>query len=338
MKKAVLLGGCNASLIEVPDPHPIKDWAVVKVYAAPMCAEYKLFVSGGKAEFLGHEAAGEVVAVAQEGPVKPGDRVVVMPQYPCGQCPLCIAGDYIHCEHNFDFARFCGTAEGQATMAQYLVKPMCLLPKIPDGVSYDKGSLACCALGPSFGAFQAMGLTAFDTVLITGAGPAGLGAVVNACFRGSQVIVAETVPYRLERARELGAAHVIDPKAPDAVAQIKELTGGCGADLALDCAGNVAAQRLCIDGVRRKGKVAFVGECGDDLPVRVSPDLLRKGITIIGVWHYNLNDFPKIMKVIQNSLVIDRLISHVLPMSRIQDAFELSATHQTAKIILHPWE
>jgi threonine dehydrogenase-like Zn-dependent dehydrogenase len=106
----------------------------------------------------------------------------------------------------------------------------------------------------------------------------------------------------------------------------------------LECAGNVAAQCLCIDGVRRKGKVAFVGECGDDLPVRVSPDLLRKGITVIGIWHYNLNDFPKIMKVIQSSPVIDRLISHVLPMSRIQDAFELSATHQTAKIILHPWE
>jgi threonine dehydrogenase-like Zn-dependent dehydrogenase len=183
-----------------------------------------------------------------------------------------------------------------------------------------------------------MGLTAFDTVLITGAGPVGLGAVVNACFRGSQVIVAETVPYRMERARELGAAHVIDPKAPDGLAQIKELTGGCGADCALDCAGNVAAQRFCMDGVRRKGKVAFVGECREDLPVRVSPDLLRRGITVVGVWHYNLNDFPKIMKVIQGSPVIDRLISHVLPMSRIQDALELSATHQTAKIILHPWE
>ena len=48
-------------------------------------------------------------------------------------------------------------------------------------------------------------------------GPVGLGAVVNARFRGSHVIVAETVPYRVERARELGAAHIIDPKAPDAV-------------------------------------------------------------------------------------------------------------------------
>ncbi|MCP4643861.1 MAG: zinc-binding dehydrogenase [bacterium] len=338
MKKAVLLGGRKAGVIEVPDPQPVKDWAVVKVHAAPMCAEYKQFASGGTADFLGHEAAGEVVAVAQEGPVKPGDRVVVMPQYPCGQCPLCIAGDYIHCQHGIDFATFTGSPEGHATMAQYLVKPMWLLPKIPDGVSYDKGSLACCGLGPSFGAFQAMGVSAFDTVLVTGAGPVGLGAVVNARFRGSRVIVAETIPYRVDRARDLGAAHVIDPTASDAVAQLMELTEGRGVDCALDCAGVVAAQRLCIDAVRRKGMVAFVGECGDDLPIRVSPDLLRKGITINGIWHYNLNDFPKVMKVIQESPVIDQLISHVLPMSQIQDALELSATHETAKIVLRPWE
>ncbi|MCX5759789.1 MAG: zinc-binding dehydrogenase [Candidatus Hydrogenedentes bacterium] len=338
MKKAVLLGDRKAGIIDVPDPHPVKDWAVVKVHAAPMCTEYKAFASGGKAEFLGHEAAGEVVAVAQECAVKPGDRVVVMPLYPCGRCALCVAGDYIHCENGFDFAQFHGMPEGQATMAQYLVKPAWLLPAIPEGVSYDKASLACCALGPSFGAFQSMGLTAFDTVLIAGAGPVGLGAVVNARFRGARVIVAESILYRVERAGQLGAAHVVDPNDPGTVARIKALTDGRGVDCALDCAGYVPAERLCIDATRRKGKVGFIGECGDDLAVRVSPDLLRKGITITGVWHYNLNDFPKIMKVIRESPVIDGLISHVLPMSRIQEAFELSASHQTAKVVLHPWE
>ena len=338
MKKAVLLGDRKAGLVDVQDPHPVKDWAVVRVHAAPMCTEYKAFVAGQKGEFLGHEAAGEVVAVAQEGPVKPGDRVVVMPQYACGRCALCIAGDYIHCERNFDVAQVQGSPEGQATMAQYLVKPAWLLPAIPDGVSYDKASLACCALGPSFGSFQAMGLTAFDTVLITGAGPVGLGAVVNARFRGARVIVAESIPYRIERAKLLGAAHVVDPHDAGAAAQIKTLTDGRGVDCALDCAGNVAAERLCIDATRRKGKVAFVGECGDDLAIRVSPDLLRKGLTIFGVWHYNLNEFPRLMKVIRESPVIDHLISHVMPMSRIQEALELSASHQTAKVILHPWE
>lgn len=72
--------------------------------------------------------------------------------------------------------------------------------------------------------------------------------------------------------------------------------------------------------------------------MRVSPDLIRKGLTLLGSWHYNLSYFPAIMKVIQESPLIDLLLSHVLPMSRIQEAFELSASHQTAKIILKPWE
>jgi len=338
MKKAVVIGARQAALVEAPTPQAKENWAVVQVQAAPMCTEYKAFLSGQRNEYLGHEAAGVVVEVAQPGRVKVGDRVVVMPTTPCGKCALCVAGDYIHCEHMVDIARFTGSPEGNATYAQYVLKPDWLLPAIPDGLSYEQGSLACCALGPSFGAFDAMGLDAFDTVLITGAGPVGLGAIVNARFRGARVLAAEMIPWRVERAQALGAEVVIDPRDPGAVQQIKDLTQGRGVDCALDCSGTVAAERLCIDATRRKGKVAYVGECGDELPIRVSPDLIRKGLTIIGSWHYNLSLFPQIMQVIQKSPVIDLLVSHVLPMSRIQEAFELCASHQCAKVILKPWE
>jgi len=338
MKKAVILGERRAGLIEVPDPQPKEDWVLVKVHAAPMCTEYKAFLAGHKAQYLGHEAAGEVVAVAQPTKVKVGDRVVVMPQYPCGRCELCMAGDYIYCQNNYNFDEFIGSPEGKATMAQYLLKPAWLLPKIPDGVSYEHASLACCALGPSFGAFQRIGLTAYDTVLITGAGPVGLGAVVNAKFRGARVIVVESEPYRVERAKQMGVEHVIDPNDPEALGKIRDLTEGKGVDCAIDCSGNVVAERFCIDATRRRGRVAFVGECGAELKIRVSPDMIRKGLTIVGSWHYNLADFPLVMKVIQQSPLIDLLISHVIPMSRIQEAFEISASHKSAKIILKPWE
>jgi threonine dehydrogenase-like Zn-dependent dehydrogenase len=338
MKKAVILGEHQAGIAEVPDPQPKEDWVVVKVHAAPMCTEYKGYVSGGKSEFLGHEAAGEVVAVAQPGKVKEGDRVVVMPQYPCGECHLCVDGEYIHCENAYDFTAFTGAPEGRATMAQYLLKPSWILPKIPDGVPYEHAGLACCALGPSFGAFQTMGLSAYDTVLITGIGPVGFGAVVNARFRGARVIAVESVPWRVDRVKQMGAAEVLDPSDPEIVQKIKDLTDGIGVDCALDCSGTVQAERLCIDAARRKGKVAYVGECGQDLPIRVSPDMIRKGLTIIGNWHYNLSDFPGIMKVIQESPLLNLLISHVIPMSEIQRAFEISSSHQNSKMILKPWE
>ncbi|MBB6670688.1 zinc-dependent alcohol dehydrogenase [Cohnella nanjingensis] len=330
MKVAAITGEKKAELIEREKPVLKEGWALVKVHAAPMCAEYKGFVHGHASDCLGHEAAGEVVETAPGSKVKVGDRVVVMPQYPCGTCELCLAGDFIHCEHNLDYA--------EPTMTQYLSKPSWLLPTIPDGVSYEKASLACCGLGPSHGAFTKMEVDAFTTVLITGLGPVGLGAVVNAKFRGAKVIAVEMNPYRAELARRMGADHVIDPRDPDAAGVIKALTGGKGPDCGLECSGVVSAHRLQIDTVKRLGKIAFVGECFAETPIRVSDDLLRKGIQLIGSWHYNLQAFRSLMDVIRLSPQVDLLITHTYPMSRIQEAFETSASQMSGKIILKPWE
>ena len=78
MKKAVIMGKRQSELVEVPDPVAREDWVVVKVHAAPMCTEYKSFAAGDRAEFLGHEAAGEVVGYR---PVRAGAcaKVVLKP-------------------------------------------------------------------------------------------------------------------------------------------------------------------------------------------------------------------------------------------------------------------
>jgi threonine dehydrogenase-like Zn-dependent dehydrogenase len=338
MKKAIITGERQAQLVEVPVPQPERDETLVKVHVTPTCTEYKAYLAGRPADYLGHEAAGEVVAVAQPGRVQVGDRVVVQPMYSCGRCSLCIAGDYIHCEDAGAHRESVRERDGIATYAQYLLKSDWLLSPIPEGVSYERASLALCGLGPSFGAFQKMGLDAFDTVLVTGLGPVGLGAVVNARFRGARVIGVESVPYRVGRACEMGAAAVLDPRSETVLEEIRDLTGGMGVDCALDCSGTVAAERLCIDATRRRGQVALVGECSEDLPIRVSPDMIRKGLTVHGSWHYNLSDYPLIMHVIQESPLIDLLVSHVMPMSRVGEAFELSASHTCAKILLEPWQ
>ena len=337
MKQVAVLGAREATLVEASDLTPVQNWVVVKVHSAPMCAEYKTFVAGDQNALMGHEAAGEVVAVAQPGRVKVGDRVVAMPLSGCGRCVLCLSGDYIHCQQQPDFVTATGQTAGRSTMAQYILKQDWLLMPIPDSVSYEQGALACCGLGPSFGAMQILGVSAFDTILITGLGPVGLGAIVNAAFRGARVIAAESVPWRVQRARAMGVADVLDPRDERVLAGVMELTGGCGVDCALDCSGNVHAERLCVDATRRKGKVALIGECQDELKLRISPDMIRKGLTLIGSWHYNLNEYPRIVRVIQESPLIEQLISHVIPMSGIQAAFELSASHETAKIILQPW-
>lgn len=339
MKVAAVLGMHQGGVVEVPDPQPKENWVLVKVHAAPMCTEYKTFLSGQPTTGLGHEAAGEVVEVAQPGRVAVGDRVAVMPQFPCGSCALCLSGEYIHCQQIVDFAAFTGATDGRATMAQYLLKPDWLLPKIPDGVSYEHGGMACCGLGPTFGALQRMRVDAFDTLLVTGLGPVGLGGVVNGTYRGARVIAVDSHPWRQEKARALGADFVVDPTDADALQQIVDITDGTGVDAAVDCSGTVPAHRLCIDAARRRGQVAFVGECGDETPLRISQDMIRKGIVLHGSWHYNLGDIPKLMQVVGECAgQLDQLISHRFGLNEVQSAWELQATGECGKIILNPWE
>ena len=338
MKVAAVTGKQQAEVIEVPDPTPAEDFVVVKILVAPMCTEYKAYRDGHKTQCLGHEAAGEVVEVAQPGKVKVGDRVVVMPQYPCGRCPLCLAGDYIHCRECVSPHDICGCRTGTATYAQYVLKQDWLLLPIPDDLSTEHASMACCGLGPTFGAMQRMNVNALDTVLITGVGPVGLGGVVNAVFRGARVIVTDLIPYRLELARRLGAEAAIDANDPDALKQVMDLTAGLGADKAVDCSGAPAAQRLIIDAARRRGEVAFVGESGD-LTVGVSRDFIRKGLVAHGIWHWNLADAHRMMQVIRGSRdLLDRQITHTFPLDRVAEAWDLQLTGQSGKVLLQPWE
>jgi len=337
VKVVAITGKREAALIEKPDPQPHENIVVVKIQVIPMCTEYKAFAAGQCSESLGHEAAGEVAAIAQPCRVKVGDRVVVMPQYPCGRCPLCLRGDYIYCQQGIDVLKESGNVAGRATFAQFVLKQDWLLLPIPDDLSYEHASMACCGLGPTFGAMQRMNVDAFDTVLLTGMGAVGLGGVINGVVRGARIIAVESHPYRAKLARELGAETVIDPHDPDALAKIYDLTGGIGVDKAIECSGASAARRLLVDATRRRGQVALVGE-GSEFTVHVSNDMIRKGLTLLGSWHFNLADAPRLMQVIRSARgLLDKLITHTFPMHQVQEAWELQMTGNCGKVLLYPW-
>jgi L-iditol 2-dehydrogenase len=336
MQKVIITGPKKAELIDVPTPKPKFDWVLVKIKVAPLCTEFESYENGEMEFALGHEAAGEVVAVDQPGHLEIGDRVVVMPQYPCGKCSLCLSGEYIHCEDIYNIEQFTGSPEGSSTYAQYILKPAWLLPKIPADISYEHASMLCCGLGPTFGAMERMQVNAFDTVLITGMGPVGLGGVINAVYRGARVIALVRNPYRSKLAKDLGADQIINPNDKNALKQILESTNGTGVDKAIECAGDLAAQRLAIKATKRHGAIAFVGESGD-LTIKVSDELIRTGLTLHGIWHYNLNDIPKLFQIVEKSKTqLDKLITHTFPMSQVNEAWKLQLTGQCGKVILYP--
>ncbi len=342
MKKAVITGKRQGGVVDAPDLKAKENWVVVKIHTAPLCTEYKVYVTGAgkEAPYLGHEAAGEVVEVAQPCRVQVGDRVVVMPQTPCGQCELCLDGEYIHCQDAAATQAVFGNRDGLATMAQYMIKQDWVLAPIPEGMSYDHASMACCGLGPTFGAMQRVRVGADDTLLITGLGPVGLGGVMNGAHRGARVVGVDTNRYRAAKALELGASAVVDPTDEDALQQALDLTrDGRGVDHSIDCSGVPAAHRFCIDATRRKGTVSFVGESGqDETPIKASVDLLRKGLSLHGSWHYNMADIPQILRVIAaNDAKLNKFITHRFPLAQVADAWEVQASGQCAKVLLKPW-
>ena len=331
MKVAAILGDGSTGLQERPVPNPIENFVLVKVHLAPTCTEYKAYMQGRAGSNLGHEAVGEVVEVAQPGQVQLGDRVVVQCGNGCGRCALCHSGEVIHCMDGR------GPGSPQPTYAQYLLQKDWLCSPIPEDVSYNYAGVALCGLGPSFGAMEQMGVDASDTILITGLGPVGLGGVINASFRGARVIAVESVPFRAELGRKLGAEVVLDPGDENVLEEIIDLTGGVGVDKAADFSGVSQAHRLMIDAVRRKGQATFVGE-GGEVPLGASRDMIRKGLVLRGNWHYNLSDYPKLMRVIRQSKAkLDQYITHTFAMSAMVEAWELQGTGRCGKVYLDPW-
>jgi len=332
MKVAAITGEREAGLVDKPDPVAYDDFVIIKIHVVPMCTEYKRYVGGQPADNLGHEAVGEVVEVAQPGQVKVGDRVVVQCGSGCGDCALCRTGDVIHCLNSRS------PNSATATYAQYTLKSDYMCSPIPDDVSYKHAGVALCGLGPGFSAMEMVNVQATDTVLITGLGPVGLGGVINGSYRGARVIAVDSVPFRANLAKELGAAEVLDPRDENILEQILDLTGGAGVDKALDFSGVAPAHRLMIDATRRKGHCAFIGE-GGEFPLGASRDMIRKGLVLHGSWHYNLALFPKLMRVIQDSgEKLDKFITHEFPMSEVAKAFELQSTGACAKVMLDPWK
>jgi L-iditol 2-dehydrogenase len=336
MKTVVILGPKQVQFIDAPNPKCDDHFVLVRIHSAPMCTEYRKYFAGDKSSNLGHEAAGEVIEVFPGSKVKVGQRVIVMPQYPCGKCDLCLQGDYIHCENINDPVKNHSIQYGTGTFAEFILKPDWLLIPIPDDISYDEAAMACCGLGPAFGAATTMAIDAGDTVLVTGLGPVGLGAIICSAYRGARVIAAGRNNYRRSLASQLGAELVIDPDDPEFREKILAVTNGKGVGKVIECAGEESYQSLAIMSAKRKGQVAFIGESGA-FTIDVSKDLLRKGLTLHGIWHWNLKHSEEIIKLIRVSKEkLNILITHRFPLHKIEEAFQLQLTADCGKIILQP--
>jgi threonine dehydrogenase-like Zn-dependent dehydrogenase len=334
MKAVKINGEKECEIVEVADPRVRDHYVKIKIHSAPLCREAKLYEQGYVVRDLGHEAAGEVVEVGSKARLKIGDRVAFMPQHSCGVCYLCMKGDYMHCTSSIDPLEMCRSETGASTIAEYCIQQDRLTLPIPDDISYDHASMACCALGPSFRANKLMQVNSYDTVLVAGLGAVGLGACINSLYRGARVLGLETRPYRTNLALQLGVEEVIDPTAEGAAEHILELTHGKGVDKVIETTDNPESPPFLVKAVRGRGEITFISWSGE-IPVR---GIVGKGLTIHGAWHWNhLTDGHEMMGLIRNSKEkLDAYITHKFGISSIKEAWDLQLTHECGKVIIHP--
>jgi threonine dehydrogenase-like Zn-dependent dehydrogenase len=176
-----------------------------------------------------------------------------------------------------------------------------------------------------------MNLSGAHTIAIVGQGPVGLSATQLATAMGARVIALDVSAERLARAKEFGADAVVDPKADDAVAAIKALTHGAGADLALDTSGAPEGRLVAVRATRPWGTVCFVGE-GGGVTLDVSRDLLRKQLTIIGSWTFSkIGQAECAGFVADRKIAVEHLFTHRWRLAQAEDAYRVFDQQTTGK-------
>jgi L-iditol 2-dehydrogenase len=334
VKAGIITGPGHVELTDQEMPQARDDIVLVQILVAPLCTEFKDRRVGNTANHIGHEAVGIVVDAARSRRVRSGDRVVVMPQFACGTCWLCQRGDHIYCPHQRDVLAETGSANGLGTLADYVLKPDWLLVPVPDDVTLEHAAMACCGFGPTFTAHQRIGTRSLDTVVVSGAGPVGLGGIAQGVARGATVVAIESHPYRQKLARALGAVEVLDPAKSDPVSWVRELTAGRGADGAIETSGAPGATAVAARCLRVGGSLAIVAWTEEV----TLPALVPLGIDVHGCWHWNHQRHAEDMwaTIRAADSMIDQLITHHLALDQISAAMDVQDAGECGKILLLP--
>jgi (R,R)-butanediol dehydrogenase/meso-butanediol dehydrogenase/diacetyl reductase len=274
-------------------------------------------------QILGHEFAGEVVAI---GPgvtsVVEGDRVAIMPLAYCGHCAYCRRG----LQHLCATMACVGLSHAWGGMAELATVAEYQIVRLPDSVSYEQGALIEPTAVAAYGVERA-GVAPGDRVLVTGAGPIGaLAALCSQAAGASIVYVSEPNPARRVRAEALGVATVLDPTSVDVPELLHEQTDGLGVDVAIECSGHPNGFNTAVHSLRRRGTLAqtglFVGEAS------VEPMLWSlNDLTIVGTWCYWVYDFDRIAaQIAAGDLPVERVVTNGVSLDGAPEAFALLAS------------
>jgi len=322
MTKALWTGTEQLEIVDDhagPPPVTHPDEVRIRITAAGVCGT-DVHIWEGRLSYtrpplvLGHEFAGVVEECGPEvRNFSPGDRVKCDSVVGCGGCACCRRGATQFCGTGFEFG-----ISHDGGWARWLVAPQRNLHRLPDAVSDEVAAILDVEV---MSAFRKPRIEAGETVAIFGAGPAGLIALQCARVLGAgTVILCGARRERLALGRRLGADHVIDVNAADAVAEIKALTKGRGADLAFDAAGTPAAILNMMEVLRPQGRAILYGVPDRAVPEFPARDVVLKDLVLYGALSDRVGWEEMIGLVSAGRIDLASLITHRFPLERAAEA------------------
>lgn len=288
---------------------------------------------------MGHEAAGEIVAV---GPKverwKRGDRVTFDSTISCGVCAYCRDGQVNLCEDR----RVVGVAPVEyrqhGAFAELLVVPARILYALPDALSFTHAAMIE-PVSIAVHAVQRTRIAPTDTAVVVGAGMIGLFVIQALRWAGArQIIAVDLAENRLALAKELGATHTLKSDSCDVATEVARLTGGRGADCAFEVVGVSATLNLALATLRRGGSAVLVGNLAakTDFPLQA---VVTREITLYGSCS-SAGEYPLCLDLISRGIIrVNPMISALAPLSEGAAWFgRLSAKDGASymKVILQP--
>ena len=344
MKAAVLEKLDSLVVKEMPDPVIGPDDALIKVHACAVCgSDIRIFHHGNNRvippAILGHESCGEVVAVGERvSSLKPGDRVAIGSDVPCGECAVCKAGFGNNCAINYAMGY-----QFQGSFAEYVPLNKTMLEygpvhKIPDNMSWDEGALAeplACVLN----AVEFAGINLGDTVVVMGAGPIGCMIVPVALMSGAtKVIAINRSPGRLEFAKKVGADVVICSSEEDQIERVMEETKGLGADVIFTANPSPQSHSDALKMAKNRGRVNLFGGLPAGTKVDVETNLIHYKELIVTGAHGSVPRHHRqaIDLIASGKLDIKSFVSHHFSLDDINEAFRVAEGKSGLRVVVTP--
>lgn len=349
MKGVVFLGDRKLELRDFPDPTPGPHDVVLEIKASGMCgsdlhnyrapAQAEGTVTGGikraSGTIAGHEPCGVVVAVGSAvapNQAKIGQRMMDHHYDGCGGCKHCRGGWTQMC---LEGTTVFGSG-GHGGHAKYMKVPAHTLVPLPDSLSFMTGAAISCGTGTAYGALKRLNLQGGETIAIFGQGPVGLSATQLAAAMGARVIALDVSAERLDRAKDFGATELINAKSNDVVSAIRDLTHGEGAHKTLDCSSAPDARAAAVRAVRSWGTACYVGERGQ-VTLDVSPDILRRQVTIVGSWTFSKQGQAECAEfVADHNIDVEKLFTHRWTLDQADEAYKLFDKQTDGKAVIIP--